>query len=359
MYRRILVTGGAGFAGSRLCLAIRNHFSSSEIVALDNLHRRGSERNLPSLSDAGVRFVHGDVRVRADMAAADLAPDLLIECSAEPSAQAGYAGSPEFLMDTNLGGALNCLELARRTKCDFLFLSTSRIYPYRRLNDLEFVEQETRYALASTGPGVSASGITEEFPVEGARSLYGTTKLAAELLVEEYADAYGFQFIIDRFGVLTGPGQMAKSDQGVIALWVAAHRYQRPLRYIGFGGTGKQVRDFLHVDDFCALAIDQIEHFSEYAGRRYNAGGGRANSLSLREATVLCEEITGHRIVMGSEPTNRPADVRIYITDNTRVSGVRGWHPTRDAQRTFSDIDRWLVDGGDALERLMVDAKAK
>lgn len=301
--------------------------------------------------------MHGDVRVRADLAAADLAPDLLIECSAEPSAQAGYSGSPEFLMDTNLGGALNCLELARQVKCDFLFLSTSRIYPYQRLNDLEFVEQETRYVFASTATGLSDSGITEGFPIEGARSLYGTTKLAAELLVEEYADAYGFQFIIDRFGVLTGPGQMAKSDQGVIALWVAAHRYQRPLRYIGFGGTGKQVRDFLHVDDFCALIIDQISHFADYAGRRYNAGGGYAHSLSLRETTTLCEEITGHKISMGSETTNRPADVRIYVTDSSRVSSVRGWRPSMDAHRTLGDIDKWLVDGGEALQRLMFDTK--
>ena len=263
MHRRILVTGGAGFVGTNLCLAIKKQFPGIEVTALDSLHRRGSELNLSKLSAAGVRFEQGDVRVRSDLTSTSLNPDLIIECSAEPSAQAGYGGSPEFLMETNLTGAYHCLELARLSKADIIFISTSRVYPYGKLNELPFQEEDTRYAFSGETLGLTASGISESFPLEGARSLYGTTKLAAELLVEEYADAYGLRFIIDRFGVLTGPGQMAKSDQGVIALWVAAHTYQRKLGYIGFGGTGKQVRDFLHIQDFCRLLLDQIEHFDD------------------------------------------------------------------------------------------------
>ncbi|HEX4810122.1 MAG TPA: NAD-dependent epimerase/dehydratase family protein [Bryobacteraceae bacterium] len=353
MHKRILVTGGSGFVGTNLCLAIRERFPDIEVTALDSLHRRGSELNLPKLAAAGVRFEQGDVRVRSDLTAASLNPDLIIECSAEPSAQAGYGGSPEFLMETNLTGAYHCLELARLTKADMIFISTSRVYPYGKLNGLPFRETDTRYTFSQELPGLTAAGISEAFPLEGARSLYGTTKLAAELLVEEYADAYGFSFIIDRFGLLTGPGQMAKSDQGVIALWVAAHAYQRKLGYIGFGGTGKQVRDFLHIRDFCSLLLDQIEHFDAYKGQRFNAGGGMANSLSLLETTKLCQEITGKQIPMGSVPENRPADVRIYITDHSRVSSVRGWKPECDAHRTLSDIYKWLVDGGDALRRTM------
>jgi CDP-paratose 2-epimerase len=177
---------------------------------------------------------------------------------------AGYGGSPEYLIHTNLTGCFHCLEIARRAKADFLFVSTSRVYPVALINSLAWDETETRYALRTeqTLPGASQQGIREDFPLDGARSLYGMTKLAGELMVTEYGDAYGVRFVIDRCGLLTGPWQMAKSDQGVIALWVAAHAFNRSLKYIGFGGSGKQVRDFLHIDDFCDLVLDQIVHFA-------------------------------------------------------------------------------------------------
>ena len=349
MYKHALVTGGAGFAGAALCLALREQGCAARVTAFDNLRRRGSELNLARLRAGGVDFAHGDVRSLADLLSVAPEPDLIVECSAEPSAQAGYGGSPEYLVQTNLDGCFHCLELARRTRADFVFLSTSRVYPYRALNTLPFEEDETRFRLT----GAWANGISEEFPLEGARSLYGMTKLAAEYMVEEYADAYGFRYLIDRFGVLTGPGQMAKSDQGVIALWVAAHYYERKLGYIGFGGTGKQVRDFLHVADFCDLVVEQLRNFDKYAGARYNAGGGLANSLSLLETTALCREVTGKQIEMGSSPETRPADVRVYITDHSRVSAVNGWKPRWDARKTLSDIHEWLKNGGEALRALL------
>ena len=366
MHKHVLITGGAGFVGSNLCLAIRESLPAVRVTALDNLHRRGSELNLARLLAAGVQFVHGDVRVPSDLVSGSLNPDLVIECSAEPSAQAGYGGSPEFLIETNLAGAYHCLELCRKTKADIIFISTSRVYPYGRLNSLPYSESSTRFELGGVelgglelgdlARGVSAKGITEDFPLEGARSLYGTTKLAAELLVEEYSDAYGFNFILNRFGLLTGPGQMAKADQGVIALWVAAHYYEFPLSYIGFGGTGKQVRDFLHIHDFCALLLDQIRNFGSYTGQRFNAGGGLANSLSLLETTELCRQATGNRIAIGSSPANRPADVRVYVSDYSRVESITGWKPRIGASQTISDIHAWLESGGEVLRQAMLGA---
>lgn len=349
MYKHALVTGGAGFAGAALCLALREQGCAVRVTAFDNLKRRGSELNLGRLRAGGVDFVHGDVRSLADLSTVAPGPDLIVECSAEPSAQAGYGGSPEYLVQTNLDGCFHCLELARRTRADFVFLSTSRVYPYRALNELPVDEDENRFRVT----GQWQDGISEEFPLEGARSLYGMTKLAAEYMVEEYADAYGFRFLIDRFGLLTGPHQMAKSDQGVIALWVAAHTFGRKLSYIGFGGEGKQVRDFLHVDDFCDLVVDQLRYFDKYAGSRYNAGGGLSHSLSLREATDLCIEVTGKRIEIGSSDATRPADVLVYISDHSRVSAVNGWKPRRDALTTVSDIHNWLLAGGDTLREML------
>jgi CDP-paratose 2-epimerase len=330
--------------GSSLALFLKRLWPQIEIVALDNLRRRGSELNLTRLRAAGVAFVHADIRCMEDLTAASPQPDLLLECSAEPSVLAGYGSSPEYLIHTNLTGCSNCLEIARRSGADFLFVSTSRVYPVRSLNQLAHVEAATRFELSANQelPGASQHGVAEEFPLDGTRSLYGMTKLAAEMMIEEYSEAYGFRYIIDRCGLLTGPWQMAKSDQGVIAQWVAWHHFGKPLRYIGFGGSGKQVRDFLHVEDFCELVAEQISHFDLYRGRRWNVGGGAANSLSLLETTALCGQITGRRQEVAASTEERPADLRIYITDHRRLSSVNGWSPKRDAARTLTDIYEWI-----------------
>ena len=355
MHQNVLITGGAGFVGATLAIAIRRAHPDTKVTAFDNLRRRGSEINLPRLKAEGVRFVHGDVRSLADLSAIRPAPDLILECSAEPSVLAGYGGSPEYLIHTNLTGCFHCLEVARQAKADFLFVSTSRVYPVAPVNGLLFEETETRYRLlpGQTVPGASEYGISEQFPLDGARSLYGMTKLAAELMAAEYGDAYGMRFIIDRCGLLTGPWQMAKADQGVVAYWVAAHCLHRGLKYIGFGGTGKQVRDFLHIDDFCDLVLDQVANFDAYAGRHWNVGGGVDNSLSLREATSLCREVTGRSVDVAATSENRPADLRLYITDHRAVTAVRGWHPRRDARRTIGDIAAWIDAHGAELHGVL------
>lgn len=296
MSRKVLITGGAGFVGSALGLGLAERYPDWKITALDNLKRRGSELNLPRLKQVGIEFIHGDVRNKEDLDPVALQPDIILECSAEPSVLAGYT-SPGYVLQTNLVGTINCLELARQTHADFIFLSTSRVYPIAHLSALKFTETETRFQLLddqSLG-GVSSQGISEEFPLDGARSLYGATKLASELLIAEYADAYGIITLINRCGVLTGPWQMGKVDQGVFALWMAFHYFQKSLKYIGYGGTGKQVRDFLHIADLLDLIDLQIHNFDKLKGQTFNVGGGAENTLSLYETTQLCQKITGHQ----------------------------------------------------------------
>jgi CDP-paratose 2-epimerase len=357
MYETVLVTGGAGFIGSHLAIGLKTKFPDSHVIAFDNLKRRGSELNLGRLRDAGVRFVHGDVRCAEDLSSLSRAPQLVVECSAEPSAQAGYGESPEYLINTNLVGCINCLEICRRHRADLLFLSSSRVYPYVLLNRMKIIEDATRFRLAAgeTLPGVSDWGISEDFSLRGARTLYGASKLASELLIEEYADAYGVRTIINRCGLVTGPGQMAKLDQGVFGLWMAAHHFQLPLRYIGFGGQGKQVRDFLHVEDLKDLILLQIESFDRYAGEIFNAGGGPQFSLSLRECTALCREITGNVIPLGEDRETRRGDVKLYVTDHRRISELSGWRPIRDARATLGDIHAWMSKETATLEPLFTN----
>jgi CDP-paratose 2-epimerase len=343
MSKRVLITGGAGFVGSTLGLGLAKRYPTWQITALDNLKRRGSELNLPRMKQAGIQFVHGDIRSKEDLDPVALKPDLILECSAEPSVLAGYT-SPGYLLQTNLVGTINCLELARQTQSDFIFLSTSRVYPIAYLGGLEFTESATRFQLVDRQslPGVSSQGISEKFPLDKARSLYGATKLASELLIAEYADAYGLKTLINRCGVLTGPWQMGKVDQGVFALWMAFHYFNKPLKYIGYGGTGKQVRDFLHVADLLDLLDIQIHSLDKLKGETFNVGGGVNNTLSLCETTQLCQEITGNKVSIDPISETRIGDVPIFITDSQKAIDATGWHPTRDAKLTLTEIYEWI-----------------
>ncbi len=353
-HKRILITGGAGFVGSTYALWLAARREGLTITVADNLKRRGSEMNLPRLREHGVRFVHADIRDPEDLRLDDLRPDLIVECSAEPSVLAGYGAGAEYVVRTNLVGTVNCLELARRCGSDVVFLSTSRVYPIALLNRIAVEQSGDRYDIAPRQelPGVSPSGISEAFPLEGARTLYGATKLASELLLLEYADMYGLRAIIDRCGVITGPWQMGKVDQGVFALWVAAHHFGRPLSYIGWGGTGKQVRDLLFADDLCELLDVQLARIGDLAGATFNVGGGAACSLSLRETTELCRRITGRTTDINAEPSDRPGDVRLYITDNARVTQQTGWRPAHSPEQALEAIHRWIRDHEATLRHL-------
>jgi CDP-paratose 2-epimerase len=348
---RILITGGAGFVGSSLAFRLRQKFPDAAIVCLDNLYRRGSELNVPRLQKAGIEFHRGDVR---DLNGFPSGPfDYLIECSAEPSVLAGQDGAPDYLFQTNFVGAYNCLEKARAWKSRFVFLSTSRVYPIARIEAHPWREEGTRFVWEHSDiNGITPRGVTEEMNLSGARSLYGFTKLAAEQLIEEYRAAYGLQSIINRCGVIAGPWQFGKVDQGVAALWVMAHHFGRPLSYIGYGGAGKQVRDFLHVDDLCDLVAEQIENFDRWDGWLGNVSGGLDNSASLCELTALCAEISGKKISILSVPANRPNDLRIFVADCTRLFEKTQWRPKRDVRRIIQDINDWVTSHSAELERL-------
>jgi CDP-paratose 2-epimerase len=349
-----LVTGGAGFIGASLAVGLAGRHPDWEVLALDNLRRRGSELNLPRLREAGVSFHHGDVRELDDLLEIGEL-DALVECSAEPSVMAGVDGSPDYVVKSNLVGAYNCLELARRREAQFVFLSTSRVYPVAALERLSYREAETRLELEDEQPvpGASSRGIAESFSLEGARTLYGATKLSAELLISEYAASYGLDTVIDRCGVVAGPWQMGKVDQGVFTYWMLAHHFQRPLSYIGFGGAGKQVRDLLHVQDLLELVDEQLGDPARWAGVTVNVGGGRGCSLSLRETTELCRQITGRTVAVSSSAEDRPGDIPIYISDCSRLHELTGWRARRRPEEILSDIHAWIVEHESALAQAL------
>lgn len=351
---RIIITGGAGFVGSTLCLQLKDKYPSYDIVAFDNLKRRGSELNLPDFKINNIEFIHGDIRNNEDLLSLGNF-DVLIEASAEPSVTAGLDSDPTYVINNNLYGSINCFNACVKNKAKLIFLSTSRVYPIETIEEAIYEEKNKRFDFIDNQKikGISANGISEELSLEGARSFYGTTKLSSELFIHEYAAFYGLKAAITRFGVIAGPRQMGKTDQGVVTLWMAKHYWNQSLKYIGYGGKGKQVRDLLHVDDLVELIDYQIHNIEKFVGKVYNAGGGIENSASLQEMTAICEKITGNSIQIDEVEETRTADLRIYITDNSKITTEIGWKPKKSVETIFSDIYYWIQENESSLETIL------
>lgn len=354
MSKQILITGGAGFVGSTLCLSLKQKYPNYTIHALDNLRRRGSELNISRLRNAGVNFVHGDIRNMEDLQQFEHL-DVIIDASADPSVLSGINSPIYPLLNSNLFGTVNCLELADQKKAQFIFLSTSRIYPIKSLEAANFNELDTRFVWSDnqTIRGISSNGVSEDFPLEGSRSFYGATKLASEYLITEYNELRGMKTVINRCGVISGPWQMGKVDQGVLVLWLARHFFKGNLGYIGYGGTGKQMRDVMHADDLFELIDHQIHHADLYNGGIYNVGGGSDVSFSLVELTAMCEEITGNKISIQSVKENRVADIRIYVSDYAKLHALTGWKPKKNMMTLLSETFDWMKENEHQLKQIL------
>lgn len=354
MAKQILITGGAGFVGSTLCLYLKSRYPGYRVLAFDNLRRRGSELNINRLREAGVEFLHGDIRNPEDLLGLGEL-DVIIDASADPSVLSGINSPIMPLVNSNLMGTINALELADRCKAQFIFLSTSRIYPIAALEQANWEELDTRFRWTDSQSiaGISSKGITEAFPLEGSRSFYGASKLASEYLITEYHALKGMKTVINRCGVISGPWQMGKVDQGVLVLWLARHYFKESLSYIGYGGTGKQMRDVMHAADLARLIEMQIHEPDLYNGQILNVGGGDEVSFSLQELTALCEEVTGNRIPIRAVTENRVADIRIYVSDCSKLHALSGWKPEKDMKTLVSETFDWIKNNEQQLKAVL------
>jgi CDP-paratose 2-epimerase len=337
---RVLITGACGFVGATLARELCATWQDLEIVGLDNFVRVGSERNRGALRELGVTVRHGDIRNPSDL---DSLPrcDWILDAAANPSVLAGVDGrtSSRQLIEHNLGGTVNLLELAKSWRSGFIMLSTSRVYSSRPLAAIPLEVECDRfvYCAGTQMAGLSPQGVTEAFSTEPPLSLYGASKRASELVALEYADAFDLPLFINRCGVLAGAGQFGKMDQGIFSYWIHAYRARRHLKYIGFGGEGHQVRDCLHARDLLPLIRKQMENPHPAPVRIVNCGGGLTQSASLRELSAWCEARFGRQEI-ASEKHGRQFDIPWLILDSALAQRAWGWRPQTPLETIWAEI---------------------
>ena len=164
---------------------------------------------------------------------------------------------------------------------------------------------------------------------------------------------YDLKAVINRCGVLTGPWQMGKVDQGIVTHWIAQHVLGGKLTYLGYGGTGKQVRDILHIEDLYRLLLIQMDQLKDHKISVYNVGGGHKISLSLLELTRLCEQVTGKTLSIGSVLESRKGDIPLYLSDCSKVMEITGWEPIRLPETIVEEIAQWITNHRDLLQGIL------
>jgi CDP-paratose 2-epimerase len=338
---RLLITGICGFVGRSLANWFREREPSCEIIGIDNFVRPGSETNRTTLCSRGITFQHGDVRNASDFETLP-AVDWVIDAAANPSVLAGVdnRSSSRQVIEHNLYGTVNLLEYCKRIGAGVVLLSTSRVYSIPALAALPLTKGKEAFEWdenAKPTVGASINGLTTEFSTSPPISLYGSTKLASEALTLEYHHSFSFPVWINRCGVIAGAGQFGTAEQGIFSYWIHAYAQKRPLKYIGFDGSGRQVRDALHADDLAELVATQIEYSQKPEVTTFNVGGGAGNAMSLTQLTSWCAKRFGKHAVE-SDTSPRAFDVPWLVMDNRETSAQFNWRPKRDLPSILDEI---------------------
>ena len=337
---KILITGGCGFVGSNIAIYLKKKLKKVKISSLDNLMRKGSNLNRQRLKKYKIHNYKIDIRNNNNLGRLPKF-NLVIDCCAEPAIEAS-AKEPDKVFNTNLVGTFNILKKCIKDKSNIIFLSSSRVYSIKKLR-----EQVKNINLNK--PIKSLKKVNESFETSSASSLYGFTKLASEKLIKEMFFQKKLKFIINRFGVIAGPWQFGKQDQGFVTLWLARHILKKKLSYIGFGGNGNQIRDILHIDDVCKIILLQMKKLNSIHNNTFNIGGGPSNALSLKILTSKCQNLTNNKINIRKVATTSKFDIPMFVTDNNKINKVYKWKPKKDINHILNDIFLWLKNNKKVL----------
>jgi len=332
---KILITGGCGFVGSNIAIYLKKKLKIARITSIDNLTRKGSAINKNRLKNHNIKNYKVNIE---DFKKLNLLPkfDIIIDCCAEPAIEASKK-DPDRVFNTNLIGTYNVLKKSIKDKSNLIFLSSSRVYSIRNLRKLIG-------NINIKKPLKILKKINEKFETNESSSLYGFTKLASEKLIKEFFFNTNLKYIINRFGVIAGPWQFGKQDQGFVPLWIAKHLFKKRLSYIGFGGYGHQIRDIIHIEDVCEIIFLQIKKLNKINNITFNIGGGINNSISLKDLTKKCENLTNNKIDIKKNSSTSEYDIPYYVTDNSKIKKFYNWKPKKKLDAIVQDIYKWLIE---------------
>lgn len=362
---KIAITGGCGFVGSNL--AERFACTGHSVIALDNLARRGSAQNRERLKQFGVIFIHADIRDPEDLQSL-YGCHAILNCAAQASLTRAEE-EPVFNFATNTIGLLNLLEIARITEAPLIHWGSNKIYPAEKINAIPVVEKKTRFEW-TIDPGNHAQysgltvfrepdgrlipkGINEDFPLgTGGRSMYGASKTCADILCQEYREAFNLPIFANRFSCLAGPWQYGVVDQGWYVWFIIAAFFSMPITY--YGWQGKQVRDVLFIEDVVRLVELQLASALQgtCSGGVYNIGGGPDNGVSLCEHVDMLRSAGLKPLIDDTPAPRRRGDQIIYISDAGRARHDFGWSPATNLEQGFKQCLDWVTAHASRLERL-------
>ena len=340
--KRIFITGICGFVGSNLA----NYFLNLgyRVYGIDNLSRKGTERNYKILKKKGIIIFKKDLAKLKNLKLfkKKINFQTIIHCAALTSVLDGTnSNSTDFLYNNNFLSTLASLKLCKQTKSKFIFISSSRVYAITDLKKLNYnIKNKLFFPKKNKLSGISDQGINEYFPTNSPNSFYGSSKLICEAIIQEYCKFYNIPFIINRCGLLAGSGQFYKSDQGIISFWINSWKNNKKLNYIDFGGFGYQTRDCLHPKDLCALINKQITFLKKRNLKKFifNVSGGISSAFSLKELSIWCEKYIFPKKV-GYQQNNRPFDLKWIVLDNTAVKKLFKWKIQLSKYKIFEEIN--------------------
>ena len=339
---KILVTGGCGFVGANICLHLKK--SNHNIFSLDNLSRKGSSFNLKVLKKNNIKNFNIDI-FNYNKIKKLTKFDLIIDCCAEAAVEVSK-NEIDRVINTNFIGTLNVLKKIKKDKSKIIFISSSRVNSIEEINNIvkkKFLKNKLKIT----------KKINENFSTLKPKSIYGLTKFASEMLIEEFSYAFKIKYIINRCGVIAGPLQFGKVDQGFVSLWIWNHIIKKKLKYIGYGGNGHQIRDILHIYDLCDLIELQIKNFNKNNNTLFTVGGSKNSYTSLIELTKKCEKITKNKIKFSKQSKSSIYDIPYFITDNSKIQRAYNWKPKRNMKQIIKDTYNWLIVNKKQLKRYL------
>lgn len=329
---KIIVTGGCGFVGSSLCLFLKKKIKNLQILSVDNLSKSYSKYNQKILLKNKIINKKINLGKFHSLEKIKFRADFIIDCSAEPAVEISRKKVVKVI-ESNFLSTLNILEKSKEDNSKIIFISSSRVYPIK----ISFGKFKKYKKFKKHFPYSEKADFSEQ------KSIYGFTKYSSEKLIEEYNLSNNVKYIINRCGLISGPGQYGKVEQGLISLWMWRHLNKINVTYLGHGGKGDQLRDVLFVEDFCKLILRQLKSFKLFENKLFCIGGGKRNVIKLKELTEMCKTITNNKVKVFQKSKTSIYDIPYYVTSLKKIKKLCGWEPKVDLNKGLKEIYNWMI----------------